>query len=59
MSASQSLPKERRNHPKQVYNCDKNGLFCKKMSKKTFITHDEKGLAGHKPVKDRLTLLLC
>jgi hypothetical protein len=28
------------------------------MPNRTYITKDEKSLAGHKPMKDRLTLLL-
>jgi hypothetical protein len=43
----------------QVFNCDETGLFWKKMPKKTCITREEKALPGHKPMKDRLTLLLC
>jgi len=31
----------------------------KKMPKRTYITIEEKALPGHKPMKDRLTLLLC
>ncbi|XP_059558184.1 tigger transposable element-derived protein 1-like isoform X1 [Myotis daubentonii] len=45
--------------PQQVFNCDETGLFWKKMPKRTYITQEEKSLPGHKPVKDRLTLLLC
>ncbi|XP_061756781.1 tigger transposable element-derived protein 1-like [Nerophis ophidion] len=45
--------------PQQVFNCDETGLFWKKMPKKTYITREEKSLPGHKPMKDRLTLLLC
>ncbi|XP_066444151.1 E3 ubiquitin-protein ligase ZFP91 isoform X1 [Eleutherodactylus coqui] len=45
--------------PQQVFNCDETGLFWKKMPKRTFITQEEKALPGHKPIKDRLTLLLC
>nr|XP_053647227.1 tigger transposable element-derived protein 1-like isoform X3 [Cherax quadricarinatus] len=45
--------------PKQVFNCDETGLFWKKMPKRTYITQEEKALQGHKPMKDRLTLLLC
>jgi hypothetical protein len=29
------------------------------MPKRTYITREEKALPGHKPMKDRLTLLLC
>ncbi|XP_048366890.1 tigger transposable element-derived protein 1-like isoform X1 [Sphaerodactylus townsendi] len=45
--------------PQQVFNCDETGLFWKKMPKTTFITQEETALPGHKPMKDRLTLLLC
>lgn len=45
--------------PQQVFNCDKTGLFWKKMPKRTFITEEETSLPGHKPMKDRLTLLFC
>lgn len=43
----------------QVFNCDETGLFWKKMPKRTHITQEEQKLPGHKPMKDRLTLLLC
>ncbi|XP_039623765.1 tigger transposable element-derived protein 1-like [Polypterus senegalus] len=45
--------------PQQVFNCDETGLFWKKMPKRTYITQEEKSLPGHKPMKDRLTLLFC
>jgi len=45
--------------PQQLFNCDKTGLFWKKMPRRTYITEEEKALPGHKPMKDRLTLLLC
>eukprot|EP00106_Octopus_bimaculoides_P009194 XP_014776636.1 PREDICTED: tigger transposable element-derived protein 1-like [Octopus bimaculoides] len=45
--------------PQQVFNEDEAGLFWKRMSNRTCITKDEKALPGHKPMKDRLTLLLC
>lgn len=45
--------------PQQVFNCDETGLFWKRMPKRTFITQEEKALPGHKPMKDRLTLLFC
>ncbi|XP_023238521.1 tigger transposable element-derived protein 1-like isoform X3 [Centruroides sculpturatus] len=45
--------------PQQVFSCDETGLFWKKMPKRTFITKEEKAILGHKPMKDRLTLLLC
>lgn len=43
----------------QVFNCDETGLFWKKMPANTYITKDETKMPGHKPMKDRLTLLLC
>lgn len=45
--------------PQQVFNCDETGLFWKKMPKRTYITAEENALPGHKPMKDRLTLLFC
>lgn len=44
--------------PQQVFNADETGLFWKKMPKRTYITMEEASLPGHKPMKDRLTLLL-
>ncbi|XP_056406900.1 tigger transposable element-derived protein 1-like [Hyla sarda] len=44
--------------PQQVFNCAETGLFWKKMPKRTFITREEVGVPGHKPMKDRLTLLV-
>ncbi|XP_039632281.1 tigger transposable element-derived protein 1-like [Polypterus senegalus] len=45
--------------PQQVFTCDETGLFWKKMPKRTYITAEENAMPGHKPMKDRLTLLLC
>ncbi|XP_069172253.1 tigger transposable element-derived protein 1-like [Procambarus clarkii] len=45
--------------PQQVFNCYETGLFWKKMTKRTYITQEEQSLPGHKPMKDRLTLVLC
>nr|XP_061813016.1 tigger transposable element-derived protein 1-like [Nerophis lumbriciformis] len=45
--------------PHQVFNADETGLFWKKMPNRTFITQEEKSVPGHKPMKDRLTLLMC
>ncbi|GFS79232.1 tigger transposable element-derived protein 1 [Nephila pilipes] len=42
----------------QVFNCDETGLFWKKMMNRTYITAEEM-MPGHKPMKDRLTLVLC
>ncbi|GFV92808.1 tigger transposable element-derived protein 1 [Trichonephila clavipes] len=44
--------------PQQIFNCDETGLFWKHMPNRTYITKDEKSVPGHKPMKDRLTLLL-
>ena len=51
--------KEKNYLPQQVFNCDETGLFWKKMPRRTYITKEEKSLPGHKPMKDRFTLLLC
>lgn len=45
--------------PQQVFNCDETGLFWKKLPKRTYITKEEASLPGHKPMKDRLTLMMC
>ena len=45
--------------PQQVFNMDETGLFWKKMPQRTYITREEKSIPGQKPMKDRLTLLLC
>jgi hypothetical protein len=45
--------------PQEVFNCDETGLFWKKMPNRTYITQEEKALPGHKPMKNRLTLLFC
>ncbi|GFU83282.1 tigger transposable element-derived protein 1 [Trichonephila clavipes] len=44
--------------PQQIFNCDGTGSFWKRMPNRTYITKDEKSVPGHKPMKDRLTLLL-
>ncbi|KAM6468471.1 tigger transposable element-derived protein 1-like [Liasis olivaceus] len=43
----------------QLFNCDETRLFWKKMPNRIYITQEEKALLGHKPMKDRLTLLVC
>ena len=45
--------------PQQVFNADEKGLFQKKLPNRTCITKEEKTSPGHKPMKDRPTLLLC
>ncbi|XP_007424618.1 tigger transposable element-derived protein 1-like [Python bivittatus] len=42
-----------------VFNYNEMGLFWKKMPKRTYITEEENAMPGHKPMKDRLTLLFC
>ncbi|GFY63055.1 tigger transposable element-derived protein 1 [Trichonephila inaurata madagascariensis] len=44
--------------PQQIFNCEETGLFWKRMPNRTYITKYEKSVPGHKPMKDRLTLLL-
>ena len=44
---------------RQIFNADETGLFWKKLPNRTCITKEQKSLPGHKPIKDRLTLLLC
>ena len=34
-------------------------FFWKKMPNRTYISQEKKALPGHRPMKDRLTLLLC
>lgn len=43
----------------QVSNWEETGLFWKKMLCRTYDKQGEKALPSHKPMKDRLTLLLC
>lgn len=43
----------------EVFNCDKTGFFWKRMPKRTHAMAEEKALSCHKPMKDRLTLLIC
>nr|XP_020634084.1 tigger transposable element-derived protein 1-like [Pogona vitticeps] len=45
--------------PEQVFNCDETSLFWKRTPKRTFLTQEKSKLPGHKPMKDRLTLLFC
>jgi hypothetical protein len=42
----------------QIFNVDETALFWKKMPETTFLAEEEKTAQGHKPEKDRLTLLL-
>lgn len=42
----------------QIFNVDETGLFWKKMPNRTFLSKDESVAPGHKPSKNRLTLLL-
>uniref|UniRef100_A0A5S6Q7D5 DDE-1 domain-containing protein n=1 Tax=Trichuris muris TaxID=70415 RepID=A0A5S6Q7D5_TRIMR len=45
--------------PEQIFNCDETALFWKQMPKRTYIHKSEKQAPGFKPLKDRLTLVLC
>ena len=45
--------------PQQVISGEETGLFWKKLSNRAFITEEENVLPGQKPIKDRLTLLMC
>ena len=45
--------------PDQIFNPDETGLFCKKMSARTYQAKSEKSVRGFKTAKDRLTLILC
>ncbi|XP_061672523.1 tigger transposable element-derived protein 1-like [Syngnathoides biaculeatus] len=45
--------------PSQVFNCGEAAFFWRKMPKRTSLTKEEKARPGHKPMKDKLTLLLC
>ncbi|GFS36825.1 jerky protein homolog-like [Nephila pilipes] len=45
--------------PQQVFDCDETGLFWKKMPNLTYYTKEDETFPGHKPVNDRLTLLLA
>ena len=42
----------------QVFNMDETGLFWKKMPRRMYISR-EKSMPGHRPMKDKPTLLLC
>ena len=55
----QKLVEEEGYTPHQLFNCDETGLFWKRMPNRTYITKEEKKLPGHKPMKDRLTLLFA
>jgi transposase-like protein len=54
----QEFIKKEEYHPEQIFSGDETGLLWKRMPNRTYITKDEKSLPGHKPMKDRLTLLL-
>ncbi|XP_067141805.1 tigger transposable element-derived protein 1-like isoform X2 [Centruroides vittatus] len=45
--------------PQQVFNCDKTNLFWKRLPGRAYITKEEKATPGYKPMKDRLSLLIC
>ena len=44
--------------PFQIFNVDETGLLWKKMPNRTFLSKEESVAPGHKPSKNRLTLLL-
>ena len=39
--------------------CDETGLFFFNMPNRTYITKEKKSMTEHKPMKDRITILLC
>uniref|UniRef100_A0A1A9UQU6 DDE-1 domain-containing protein n=1 Tax=Glossina austeni TaxID=7395 RepID=A0A1A9UQU6_GLOAU len=43
----------------QVWNADESGLFCKKLSSRTYVAKSQKTAGGLKVAKDRVTLLFC
>ena len=45
--------------PQQVLNCVETALFWKNMLNKTYTTKEEISLPGHKPMRDRITILEC
>ncbi|KFD67239.1 hypothetical protein M514_05100 [Trichuris suis] len=45
--------------PEQIFNCDETALFWKRMPKRAYIHKSAKQATGIKPLKDRLTLVLC
>ncbi|KAJ8945129.1 hypothetical protein NQ318_001594 [Aromia moschata] len=48
--------------PKQkinIYNADEFGLQYKSLPKKTLVLPNEKEVPGHKPVKERITVMVC
>ena len=53
---SMSMSRLKSLFPNRSSNCDKTGLFWKKMPTNTYITREEKKMLGHKPMKDRLML---
>uniref|UniRef100_A0A8C4Q776 HTH CENPB-type domain-containing protein n=1 Tax=Eptatretus burgeri TaxID=7764 RepID=A0A8C4Q776_EPTBU len=53
------LIEEKGYKPEQIFIAEETGLFWKKMSKRTFLTKQEKSAPGFQAVKDRLTALLC
>ncbi|KAJ8940347.1 hypothetical protein NQ318_012644 [Aromia moschata] len=42
-----------------IYNADEFGLQYKSLPKKTLVLPNEKEVPGHKPVKERITVMVC
>ena len=53
------LIREHKLTPDQVFNADETGLYWRCLPTRTLVGRDEKGAAGHKMNKERVTLLLC
>lgn len=46
-------------HLDNIYNADETGLYYKELPTKTFALSDERQVFGRKPVKQRVTVLVC
>ena len=44
--------------PKQIFNIDETGVFWKRMSRRMYISREERSAPGFKAAKDHFTLLL-
>lgn len=58
LMTSKSLLKVKATYKVKNFNRDGTELFSKKMPRRTYITKEGKALRGHKPMKDKFTLLL-